>query len=210
MHSVRSKNREFNTYINSFINLQYQPLKMLVWRTLTLALFIILFLIRDYKSYHFDFEYWFAWSPLLVAFSCLLTLNFQSLCLGSMSYQYRHHDTSFQIAKRFIQFEYPPLINGLEHKLNYNKLAYQRSYLVLFCLLIILLCLINNNEIIWQTFNFEQSQYLASFVYILLISLLMFTALVGSMFILARKRQVELIELELFWIKSASTLRYIN
>jgi len=127
-----------------------------------------------------------------------------------MSYQYRHHDTSFQIAKRFIQFEYPPLINGLEHKLNYNKLAYQRSYLVLFCLLIILLCLINNNEIIWQTFNFEQSQYLASFVYILLISLLMFTALVGSMFILARKRQVELIELELFWIKSASTLRYIN
>ena len=210
MHSIRSRNQDFNTYINSFIDLQYQPSKMFIWRIISCCLFIFIALIKDYQSYHFNFEYWFVWSPLLAALLCLLTINFQSLYLGSMSYQYRHHDTSFQLARRFAQFEYSPLINGLEHKSNDSKLAYRRSYIVLFSLPIALFALVKNKTIIWQIFSFDRTQYLALSIYIFSILLLISTALVGSLLILARKRQVELIELELFWIKSASTLRYIS
>ena len=209
MHSIRSRNQELNTYINSFINLQYQPFRMFCWRIVLFSLLIFMAIARDYQYYSFNLEQWFSWSPFLVALLGLLTINFQSLCLGSMSYQYRHHDTSFQMARRFSQFEYPPLINGLEHKLNHHKRACLRSYFLFFSLLIILFIIINNKTILWQIILYNQTQYIALSIYILLVLLLILIALAGSMFILARKRQVELLELALFWIKAASNLRYI-
>ena len=80
--------------------------------------------------------------------------------IWEMSYQYRHHDTSFQIARRFSQFEYPPLINGLEHKLNHHKRACMRSYVLFFSLLIILFILINTKAILWQIILDNQTQYI--------------------------------------------------
>ena len=210
MHSIRSRDRELNTYINSFIDLQYRPLKMFGWRIALFSVFMFVAIARDYQYYKFDLEQWFSWSPLLVAILCLLTINFQSLYLGSMSYQYRHHDTSFQIARRFSQFEYSPLIKGLEHKLNHNKRASLRSFLFLFSLSIVLLGFINSKAIFLTIVLPNQTRYIALSIYIVSILLLISTALAGSMFILARKRQVELLELSLFWIKAASNLRYIE
>jgi len=210
MHSIKSRNLELNTYINSFIDLQYQPIKMFSWRIMLLSLFVLIAIAKDYQNYYFNLKLWFSWSPILVAILCLLTLNYQSLCLGTMSYQYRHHDTPFQVAKEFPQFEYSSLINGLEHKLNYNKRACNRSYLVLFSLLIILLGIINSKAILWQVASSETWQHITLSIYALTVFLLLLTAIIGSMFILTRKRQIELMELALFWIRSASNLRYVD
>jgi len=210
MQCVKSRNRELNTYINSFMELQYQPVKMFSWRIVVFSLFVFLEIAIDYQHYNFNIEQWFSWSPFIVSLLCLFTINFQSLCLGSMSYQYRHHDTPFQVAREFPQFEYPPLINGLEHRLNHNKHVCRRSYLVLFSLPIILLTLINSKAVFLSIIFSEPTQYIALSIYTSLVLLLISIALAGSIFILARKRQIELMELGLFWIKSASNLRYIN
>ena len=210
MHSVKSRNIELNTYVNSFIDLQYQPVKMFCWRIVAFSLFIFVAIARDYQSYSLNLEQWFSWSFLLVILPCVLTINFQSLYLGSMSYQYRHHDTPFQIARKFSQFEYSPLINGLEHRLNHNKRTCQRCYVMLFSWLIMLLVLINSKAVLWQIIVPNQTQYIALSIYILSILLLISAAFASSMFILARKRQIELMELAIFWIKSASNLRYVD
>ncbi|MEL6928295.1 MAG: hypothetical protein AAFO95_06655 [Cyanobacteria bacterium J06600_6] len=165
--------------------------------------------IRDYQNHQFHLENWFTWSSLFLGFLCVLTLNFQSLYLGSMSYQYRHHDTPFQIARLFSQFEYAPLINGLEHKLNYYKRTCTRVYPVLFALLVALQLLVGSKFILWQIFLNHQAQYIASFIYGLLVLILISAACASSIFISARKRQIELMELALFWIKAASNLRYV-
>ena len=97
---LRSRNQELNTYINGFIEIHYQLIKMLWWRILILGLYGIVSIIKDYQYYDFRLAYWFTWTPMLVVLSGILTINFQSLYLGSMCYQYRHHDTSFQIASK--------------------------------------------------------------------------------------------------------------
>lgn len=210
MQCIRSRDRELNTYINSFMKLQYQPARMFSWRIMLFSLFALVAIARDYQHYNVNLEQWFSWSPLLVAISCLMTLNFQSLYFGSMSYQYRHHDTPFQVAREFPQFEYSPLINGLEHRLNRNRRTCQHSYIVLFILPIVLLTLINSKATLLSIAFLERTQYIALSIYILLVLLLISISLAGSIFILARKRQIELMELALFWLKSASNLRYVS
>lgn len=206
----RSKNQELNTYINSFIDINYQPKKMFWWRILILCLFGLLSFIKDYQYYSFSLEYWLSWTPLLVIIASILTINLQSLYLGSMCYQYRHHDTSFQIARKFPDIEYSPLISGLERKLRDRKRIYYKSYAILFSLLIGLISLISSKSIIWQTIVAENIQYLVLSIYIFLVLALVLVALITSISIVARKRQAELIELSLFWIKSASSLKYIE
>lgn len=210
MYFLRSKNPELNTYINSFIEVFYQPYKMFCWRIFILFLFGLVSLIKDYQYYGLKVEYWFAWTPLLVIIASILTINFQSLYLGSITYQYRYHDTAFQIARKFSDFEYSPLINGLEHKLQKRKRTGKRSYIILLLSLIGLLSLIANKVIIWQTMFIGTTQYIVLLIYVLLILTLVLVALICSISLVAHKRQVELIELALFWIKSASTLRYIE
>lgn len=210
MYSLRSRNQELNTYINSFIELNYQPLNMFCWRISMLCLLGLIFLNQDYQYHSFSFEYWFTWTPILVIIAGILTINFQSLYLGSMCYQYRHHDASFQIARRFSGLEYSPLINGLEMKLKNRKRIYHKSYIFLFSSLIGLLSLMGIKAIFWQTIMAERTQYLALSIHILLILTLILVAISNSISIVAHKRQAELIELSLFWIKSASTLKYIE
>jgi len=47
-------------------------------------------------------------------------------------------------------------------------------------------------------------------IYIALMLRTILAAAMLSMFILTSKRQLELLELSLFWIKSASTIKYIE
>lgn len=209
MYSLRSRNQELNTYINSFIDSFYQPKKMFWWRIILLSLFGLFSLIKDHQYYGFNLEYWFSWTPILVIIAGILTINFQSSYLGSLTYQYRCYDTAFQIARRFTDFEYAPLIKGLERKLHHGKRICQKSYIIFVSLLIGLVSLIGSKAIIWQTIVAEKTQYIFLSVYISLILSLVLVALIASISIVARKRQVELIELSLFWIKSASTLKYI-
>lgn len=210
MYSIRSKDRELNTYINSFIEKQYQPVKMFGWRIILLALFIVIAAIRDYQNYQLDFDSWFSWTPALAAVLCLLTLNFQSLYLGSMSYQYRHHDTPFQIARKFSQFEYDPLIDGLGHKLKYYQRTCKRIYFILFALPVSLQILVNSKIMLWQISFASKSHYIFLSIYIFLVLSLIAIALASSLFISLRKRQIELMALALFWLESASNLRYID
>lgn len=209
MYFLRSRNQELNTYINSFIEINYQPIKMFCWRILILCLLAIVLLVKDYQHYGLSLTHWFAWSPLLVVLAGVLTVNFQSSYLGSMTYQYRYYDTSFQIARRFADFEYTPLINGLEKKLKLRAGACRKSYIILGSLLIGLLSLINSQAIIWQLIFTENTQYIVTSIYVCLILTLVLSAVLESIALVARKRQLELIELSLFWIKSASTLKYI-
>ena len=210
MYFIHSKNQEFNTYINSFLKIHYQPIKMFWWRILVLCILGLFLVVKDYQYYELSLEYWFAWTPILVVIAGILTINFQSLYLGSMSYQYRHHDTAFQIARRFSDLEYSPLINGLERKLQKRKSFCRQSFIILLSLLIGLLSLIGSKEIIWQIIVTEKTQYVVLSIYVFLILTLVLVALRGSISLVARKRQVELIELSLFWIKCASTLKYIE
>jgi len=55
----------------------------------------------------------------------------------------------------------------------------------------------------------ENTQYIVTSIYVCLILTLVLSAVLESIALVARKRQLELIELSLFWIKSASTLKYI-
>ncbi len=210
MYYLHSKNQELNTYINSFLEIHYQPKKMFCWRILVICILGLFLVVKDYQYYGLSLDYWFAWTPILVVIAGILTINFQSLYLGSMSYQYRHHDTVFQIARRFPDLEYSPLINGLERKLQKTKSFCNQSCSILFLLLIGLLSLIGSKAIIWQTIVTEKTQYVAVSIYVFLIITLVLVALRGSISLVARKRQVELIELSLFWIKCASTLKYIE
>lgn len=210
MHSLRSRNQELNTYINSFIELNYQPVKMLGWRIIVLLLFGIFFIIKNYQNYSFSLEYWFNWSPILAIFAGILTLNFQSLYLGSMCYQYRYHDTAFQIARRFNDFEYAPLIDGVEHKLQNRKALCHRSYIILLFLLIGLLIVLISKAYFWQIFIAGDIQYITLTIYLFLVFILTLAAVLTAISIIVCKRQIELIELSLFWIKSASTLKYIG
>ncbi len=209
MYSLKSRNQELNTHVNSFIDIFYQPKKMFWWRIILLSLLGLSSLIKDYQYYGLSLEYWFTWTPIIVIIAGILTINFQSSYLGSMTYQYRYHDTPFQIARKFADFEYAPLISGLERKLNYGKRACQKSYIVFFASLIGLLSLVGGKAIIWQTIVAEKTQYMFLSVYVSLILSLVLVAVIASISILARKRQVELMELSFFWIKSASTLKYI-
>lgn len=210
MHSLKSRNVELNTYMNNFLDLHYQPLKMFWWRILTLTLLGLISIIRDYQDYGFNFEQWFSWIPIFVLFSGLLTLNFQSLCLGSMSFQYRHHDTVFVLAKRFAEFDYSPLIQGLENKLTNRKITCNRSQIMLGLIFLGALGVFQNKIILGQLFTSEPIQLMTISIYIAL--MLGTILLVGmlSIFILTSKRQLELMELSLFWLKSASTIKYIG
>jgi hypothetical protein len=210
MHSLKSRNTELNTYMNNFLDLHYQPLKMFWWRLLLLAFLGLISIIKDYQDYNFSFEQWFTWIPVFVLLSGLLTLNFQSLCLGTMSFQYRHHDTVFVLAKRFADFDYLPLIQGLEKKLNNRKRACNRSQLMLGLIFLGVLGVLKNNIILGQVFANESMQLMASSIYIaLMLGTILSTGML-SIFILTLKRQLELMELSLFWIKSASTIKYIG
>lgn len=210
MHSLKSRNAELNAYMNNFLDLHYQPTKMFWWRILILALLGLVSITRDYQDYGFNFEQWFAWMPIFVFLSGLLTLNFQSLCLGSMSFQYRHHDTVFVLAKRFAQFDYSPLIQGLENKLANRKLACTRSQLMLVLIFLGVLGVLRNKAILGQLFANEPIQLMALSIYIALMLGTILIAGMLSIFILTSKRQLELMELSLFWIKSASTIKYIG
>jgi len=132
MYFLRSRNQELNTYINSFIEINYQPIKMFCWRILIL---------------------------------CLLAIVRAGAC--------------------------------------------RKSYIILGSLLIGLLSLINSQAIIWQLIFTENTQYIVTSIYVCLILTLVLSAVLESIALVARKRQLELIELSLFWIKSASTLKYI-
>ncbi len=210
MHSLKSRNAELNSYINNFLDIHYQPQKMLWWRVLLLSLVGLILFIKDYQTYDFRFEQWFAWTPLFILFAGFLTLNFQSLWLGSISFQYRHHDTAFVIARKFSAFNYSALINGLESKLENRKRACNRVQLMLFLLLIGVLGIINARAILWQLIFNEQIQIIAFSVYIAAIMGIILAAAIASMFILTYKRQLELLELSLFWIKLASTIKYMG
>jgi hypothetical protein len=209
MHSLKSRNAELNAYINNFLELHYQPSKMFWWRILILALFGLMSIIRDYQDYGFSFEQWFVWMPIFILFSGLLTLNFQSLCLGTMSFQYRHHDTVFVLAKRFAEFDYSPLIQGLENKLANRKLACKRSQLMLALILLGVLGVLRNKIILGQLFANEPMQLIVSIYIALMLGTILIVGIL-SIFILTSKRQLELMELSLFWIKSASTIKYIE
>lgn len=210
MHSLKSRNAELNDYINNFLDLHYQPTKMFWWRILTLTLLGLVSIIRDYQDYGFSFEQWFAWIPIFVLLSGLLTLNFQSLCLGSMSFQYRHHDTVFVLAKRFAEFDYYPLIQGLENKLANRKLIHNRSQLMLMLIFLGVLGVLRNKIILEQLFADESIQLMALSIYIALMLGTILIVGMLSILILSSKRQLELMELSLFWIKSASTIKYIG
>jgi hypothetical protein len=210
MHSLKSRNAELNTYMNNFLDLHYQPQKMFWWRILILCLWGVRSIIGDYYYYGFGFEQWFTWTPSFILFAGLLTINFQSLCLGSMSFQYRHHDTAFVIARRFVDFDYLPLIQGLENKLSNRKRACNRSQMMLVLLLAGVFALIKSKVILGQLLMNEQIQLMVLSIYIaLMFGTILATAML-SIFILTSKRQLELLELSLFWIKSASTIKYIG
>lgn len=210
MHSLKSRNAELNAYMNNFLDLHYQPTKMFWWRILTLTFLGLISIIRDYQDYGFSFEQWFTWMPIFVLLSGLLTLNFQSLYLGSMSFQYRHHDTVFVLAKKFAQFDYSPLIQGLENKLANRKLACTRSQLMLVLIFLGVLGVLRNKAILGQLFANEPIQLMALSIYIALMLGTILIVGMLSIFILTSKRQLELMELSLFWIKSASTIKYIG
>jgi hypothetical protein len=210
MHSLKSRNTELNTYMNNFLDLHYQPLKMFWWRLLLLAFLGLISIIRDYQDYGFSFEQWFTWVPVFVLLSGLLTLNFQSLCLGTMSFQYRHHDTVFVLAKKFAEFDYSPLIQGLENKLINRKLACNRSQLMLGLIFLGILGILKNKIILAQLFANEPMQLIVLSIYIALMLGTILSAGILSIFILTSKRQLELMELSLFWIKSASNIKYIE
>jgi hypothetical protein len=210
MHSLKSRNAELNAYINNFLDLHYQPTKMFWWRILTLTLLGLISIIRDYQDYGFSFEYWFTWMSIFVLLSGLLTLNFQSLCLGSMSFQYRHHDTVFVLAKRFAEFDYSPLIQGLENKLANRKLACNRSQMILLLIFLAVLGVLRNKTILGLLFVDGSMQLIALSIYIALMLGTILIVGMLSIFILTSKRQLELLELSLFWIKSASSIKYIE
>lgn len=210
MYSLRSKNQKLNSYINSFIDSHYQPIKMLTWRILLLLIFCSLAIIGNYQHYGFYVEYWFNCSPILVIIAGILTLNFQSLIIGSMCYQYRHHDTAFQIARKFADIEYSPLISGIERKLYQRKQFYRKLYFIFSLLLIGLLSLIAIKETIWLTFIVRKFKYTVTVIYVVLACFHILAAIIVSISIIVSKKQVELIELSLFWLKSASALKYIE
>lgn len=210
MYALKSRNAELNAYINNFLDLHYQPTKMLWWRILILCCWGLVFTIQDYQYHGFYLQQWFSWTPFFILVAGLLTINFQSLYLGSMSFQYRHHDTAFVIARKFLEFDYALLIRGLENKLTSRKLACRRSQMMMVLLLVGVLILIRSKLILWQLFANGQIQLLFLFSYITLMLSAIFLAAMGSFFILTSKRELELLELSLFWLKLASTIKYIG
>ena len=210
MHSLKSRNCDLNSYINTFLDVHYQPGKMLWWRIVGLCSLGLVFLIKDYQMYQFAMEHWFAWIPIYILLTGLLTINFQSLYLGSMSFQYRQHDTAFTIARQFSNFNYPPLVRGMKEKLRIQNLVCNRYYLIL------ILLLIGVRVILWMRLFFlslaiEHSvQHLAASVYVVMMLAAATIAAIVSIEILIQKRQLELLELSLFWIESASSLKFIE
>lgn len=210
MHSLKSRNTELNTYINSFLNIHYQPQKMLWWRVGVLLVFGLGGIVMDYQHYDFTVEQWFSWTPLFVLLAGFLTLNFQSLYLGSMSFQYRYHDTVFVIARRFSTFNYASVIQGLENKLANRRNLCQRSQISLVFLFIGILGLVKGRVFLWPLIVNQGTQSIVYLVYMIAIISIISVSAIASILILKYKRQLELLELSLFWIKLASSIKYIG
>ena len=210
MHSLKSRNCELNSYVNTFLDAHYQPGKMLWWRIVALCSLGLIFLVKDYQAYQFAVEHWFTWSPIYILLAGLLTINFQSLYLGSMSFQYRQQDTAFTIARQFSDFDYPPLVRGMKEKLT------QRNQICNRCHLILISLFVGVHALLWTRLFFlpsaieESVQYLICSVYVMVMLAIVLMAAIASIVILIQKRQLELLELSLFWIESASGLKFIE
>ncbi|MEL6494044.1 MAG: hypothetical protein AAFQ41_02840 [Cyanobacteria bacterium J06623_7] len=210
MHSLKSRNYELNSYINTFLDAHYQPGKMLWWRIVTLSSLGLTFLIRDYRAYQFALEHWFAWTPVFTILTGFLTIDFRSLYLGSMSFQYRQQDTAFTIARQFAAFDYPPLVRGMSDKLTRCKQICNRFYLVLMVLFVGVRMILWLRPWFLPTIVENSSQYLIHSIYTVTILGLVLAAAIASGAILIQKKQLELLELSLFWIESASSLKFIE
>ena len=210
MHSLKSRNCELNSYINDFLDAHYQPSKMLWWRIIALCSLGLFFIVRDYQAYQFAVEHWFAWTPIYVLFAGLLTINIQSLYLGSMSFQYRQQDTAFTIARQFSDFDYPPLVRGMKEKLTRRNQICNRYYLILISLFVGVRGLLWVRAFFLASVVEHSAQYLVYSVYVAIMLAIAVTSAIAGVAILIQKRQLELLELSLFWIESASSLKFIE
>ena len=210
MHSLKSRNCELNSYINTFLDAHYQPGKMLWWRIAGLCSVGLIALVKDYQTYQFAVEHWFTWTPIYVLLAGLLTINFQSLYLGSMSFQYRQQDTAFTIARQFSDFDYPPLVRGMTEKLTRRNQICNRYYLILISLFVGVRGLLWIRLFLLPSTVEHSVQYLIPSVYAAVMLAIVLAAAIASISILIQKRQLELLELSLYWIESASSLKFIE
>ncbi len=175
-----------------------------------LSILCIFFIVRDYQIYHFNVEYWFSWISYLIITLCLLTINYQSLYLGSLKYQYLHYDTPFEIARIFPQAKYAFLIKHLERRLKFGERGYYTAKIIFVLLLLVAFILAQNQVSLSTLFTSFVGQPIIFIAHVLLMFTLIALSLAASIFILVRQREMELLELSHFWIKSASFLKYIE